>query len=214
MAIDVTTLVDAFAYAAEAHDGQVRKGTDIPYISHPVAVAALVLEFGGDTAQAAAGFLHDVAEDQGGRERLADVEDRFGGEVADLVRALSDALPAPGEAKAPWRERKVAYLEHLAELSEARHPAVLVSLCDKLHNARAIVADLGDPEVGTAVFDRFSASGEGVAWMYRGLYEVFAAAPEGLLPARALGEFGGLVATIEEAAAGATGGGRVGTPGG
>ena len=207
MTVDAAVLAQAFAYAAEAHDGQVRKGTDVAYISHPMAVAGLVLEFGGDTAQAVAALLHDVAEDQGGRERLVDVHSRFGDEVAELVRALSDAVPARGEAKPPWRARKAAYLDHLADLTAARHPAVLVSLCDKLHNARCIVADLRDPEVGAAVFDRFTADSGGTAWMYRQLHEVFAAAPTGLLPTRALDEFAGLVRVIEHAAAAARGGG-------
>lgn len=200
MTIDTTLLAKAFAYTSEAHAEQVRKGTDIPYVSHLMAVSGLVIEFGGDTTQAVAGLLHDVVEDQGGLERLADVRKRFGDEVVDLVLALSDATPAEGEIKPPWRERKERYLDHLVELAAARHPAVLVSLCDKIHNARTVVADLADPEVGAAVFSRFAGGAEGTAWLYRALSEVFAAAPAGLLPHRGLTELDRLARTIEEGA--------------
>lgn len=199
MTIDTNLLAEALAYAGEAHAGQVRKGTAIPYVSHLIAVSGLVVEFGGDTTQAVAGLLHDVAEDQGGLERLADVRERFGDDVADLVRALSDATPAEGEAKPPWHERKERYRDHLAELATARHPAVLVSLCDKIHNARAVVADLTDPEVGAAVFARFAGGPEGTASMYRALYEVYAAAPAGVLPHRGVADLERLVSTIGEA---------------
>lgn len=197
--IDPTALSRAFAYAVQVHDGQCRKGTDIPYVSHLMAVSGLVIELGGDSTQAVAGLLHDAVEDQGGIERLADVRERFGDEVAGLVLALSDAAPAEGERKGPWQERKAAYLDHLVELVAAGHPAVLVSLCDKIHNARSIVADLDDPQVGPAVFERFSAAPEDTAWMYRALCETYAAAPAGLLPERALAELDGLVSAIEQA---------------
>jgi (p)ppGpp synthase/HD superfamily hydrolase len=177
----------AVAYASEAHSGQVRKGTEVPYLSHLLAVAALTLEHGGTEVQASAAVLHDVVEDQGGEPRLRDVRGRFGAEVADLVAALSDAAPAAGETKPPWRERKTAYLRHLGELVADGHPAALVSLCDKLHNARSIVADASDPAgPGPAVFDRFSASPEETAWYYRSLRDTYR---YGRLPARALGDF-------------------------
>jgi (p)ppGpp synthase/HD superfamily hydrolase len=174
---------DATAYAAIAHAGQVRKGTDVPYLSHLLAVAALVLEHGGGEVQATAAVLHDIVEDQGGRRRLEDLRVRFGDDVADVVEALSDAAPADGEAKAPWRERKEHYLQHLEHLVTTGHPAVLVSACDKLHNARAIVADATDPHgLGAAVWDRFRASPAETAWYYRSLTDVLGGA-EGL-PAR------------------------------
>jgi (p)ppGpp synthase/HD superfamily hydrolase len=193
---------DAVAYAAVAHADQVRKGTEVPYLAHLLSVAALVLEHGGDEPQATAGVLHDVVEDCGGQRRLEDVRVRFGADIADLVAALSDAAPADGESKAPWRERKEAYLEHLRELARAGHPAVLVSLCDKLHNARAIVADATDPDgPGPAVWGRFKADADEVAWYYRSLREVYDEA-EGL-PTRAvhdLGEtVGALTAVAEQA---------------
>jgi len=184
---------EAVGYAAVAHAGQVRKGTDIPYLSHLLSVAALVLEHGGDERQATAGVLHDVVEDCGGVRRLEDVRAVFGEDVAELVAALSDAVPLDGAPKAPWRARKEAYLEHLSALVTAEHPAALVSLCDKLHNARAIVADASDDNgPGEKVWDRFSAPAADTAWYYRALAERFEA---GTLPPRAVKVF---TVTVEE----------------
>ena len=130
------------AYAADAHRDDLRKGTDIPYLSHLWSVAALVLEHGGDDTQVAAGLLHDVVEDHGGIEQLAEVRERFGDEVARLVEGLSDSVvdTTAGGEKPPWKARKTAYL---ADLAAADARAIqLVSACDKLHNARCILADL------------------------------------------------------------------------
>lgn len=193
--LDLTgRFTDAVGYALAAHDGQVRKGTRIPYASHLLAVSALVLEHGGDELQATAAILHDVVEDCGGRPRLDEVRERFGPRVAELVEALSDSLGEDPSTKAPWRRRKEDYLEHLGQLARQGHPAALVALCDKLHNARAIVADASDPEgPGAAVWDRFSADPSGVAWYYRSLAGILAASPA--LPTRARRE---LQATVQQ----------------
>ena len=111
------------------------------------------MEHGGDDEQVAAALLHDVAEDHGGAARITDIAERFGLEVARLVEALSDSLADThaGDVKAPWRERKQQYLAHLGEVDER---VALVSACDKLHNARAIEADLR--MVGPALWPRFT----------------------------------------------------------
>src|SRR5262249_57693132 len=82
----------AILYATHVHGGQVRKATTIPYVAHLLAVAATVLEYGGSEDVAIAGLLHDAVEDQGGEPRLADIRNRFGGRVADIVRSCSDSL--------------------------------------------------------------------------------------------------------------------------
>lgn len=86
-----TVLTDRFdralLYATHVHGGQVRKGTSIPYIAHLLAVAATVLEYGGDEELAVAGLLHDCVEDQGGSGRLEDIRNRFGERVAKIVEA-------------------------------------------------------------------------------------------------------------------------------
>src|SRR5215468_3319350 len=93
----------ALVYARETHAEQMRKGTDIPYVSHLLAVASLVLEDGGDEDEAIAALLHDAVEDQGGDQRLNDVRSRFGDRVAAIVESCSDSSEQP---KPPWRTRK------------------------------------------------------------------------------------------------------------
>ncbi len=155
---------DAVAYAADLHRDQVRKGTDVPYLAHLLAVSALVLEAGGDEGQAIAALLHDALEDQGDRTSYEEIERRYGGQVASVVRECSDTEEQP---KPPWRERKERYLEHLRSASE---DAVLVSAADKLHNATAITTDLR--EIGPQVWERFNAGVEGQLWYYSGLVQV------------------------------------------
>src|SRR3984893_16755016 len=139
---------EAVAYATDAHAGQVRKGTDIPYISHPIAVSSLVIEHGGDEDQAIAGLLHDVIEDCG--KTVDEIAGLFGSRVAGIVEHCTDGIPDETGRKPPWRERKEAYL---SRLGDGNYDTLLVSACDKLHNARAIEDDT--VSIGPAVFDRF-----------------------------------------------------------
>lgn len=156
---------EALVFAAELHAGQKRKGTHIPYISHLLGVAALVLEDGGDEDQAIAALLHDAVEDQGGMGTLETIRDRFGSRVAAIVEGCTDSFHTP---KYPWRERKEQYIAHLYAASpEVRR----VSLADKLHNARSILADLR--QNGGAIWDRFRGGKGGSLWYYRELLEVF-----------------------------------------
>ncbi len=154
---------EAFKWADRWHKGQRRKGTSIPYIAHPMAVASLVLEHGGTQAQAVAALLHDVMEDCGVPE--AEIAKRFGREVAGLVRECSDAVSKP---KPPWEARKRAYIGHLAS---ARPKTLLISAADKLHNATAINRDLDTD--GPMVWKRFSAEPSRIVWYYRELLKVY-----------------------------------------
>lgn len=162
----------ALAYTLHVHGGQRRKGTTVPYAAHLMAVAATVLEYGGDEDLAIAALLHDSAEDQGGEQRLRDVRDRFGDRVAKVVEACSDSLAntAKGETKAPWRDRKERYIAHLAE---ADTDVLWVSLADKVHNARSILRDLRKPEIGSGIWGRFSQPRENTLWYYRELSNAF-----------------------------------------
>ncbi len=168
---------EAVEYARTAHGGQVRKGTAIPYFAHLIGVSSLVLDCGGDEDQAIAGLLHDVVEDCGDAY-AAVVRSRFGDRVADIVQACTDGsqeqkrqADAEGSKRADWEQRKRRYLAHL-ETCDAE--ALLVSGCDKLHNLRAILSDLRNPAVGTAVFDRFIGGRDGTLWYYGELATVFA----------------------------------------
>lgn len=169
---------EAVDYARGMHDGAVRKGTDIPYLSHPLAVASLVLEAGGDEDQAIAALLHDVAEDCGGEERLVEIAEMFGPRVTRIVRACSDSLAPDPDAKAPWRQRKE---EHLLHLQDADADVVIVTAADKLHNARSILADV---ELhGIATLARFNTDPAGIAWYYSSMLAALTAleAPDVLL---------------------------------
>ena len=160
------TFFDALHYAAELHNNQVRKGGEIPYIGHLLSVAGLVLEADGNQTQAIAALLHDSAEDQGGAAVLAEIETRFGPAIAAIVGECSDTVETP---KPPWRERKQRHIAHLASASD---DAVLVSLADKLDNARAILRDVRS--VGSALWDRFSERDPQLhLWYYRSLFEVY-----------------------------------------
>jgi (p)ppGpp synthase/HD superfamily hydrolase len=149
---------EAFLLAAEKHATQTRKKTSVPYLSHLMAVAALVLEAGGDEDQAIAGLLHDVVEDCGGEAMLAEVRRRFGDRVARIVDGCTDAYTIP---KPPWKQRKLTYLEHLVHADDDIR---LVSAADKLHNARTILADLR--QHGASAFDRFAGGRDGTLWYY------------------------------------------------
>ena len=127
---------------AAHHGRKLRKGTGIPYLSHLLAVTALVLEAGGDQTEAIGALLHDAVEDGGGPEMLEYIRAQFGDEVAAIVEANSDSDEQP---KPPWRERKEHYIAAIPNKSAS---AVLVSVADKLHNARAMLLDyrsVGEP---------------------------------------------------------------------
>ena len=158
----------AILLAAGAHEGQSRKGTKIPYITHPVAVAGLVAQYGGDEDQQIAGLLHDVLED-GGPQYASPIAEQFGARVLAIVEGCTDGTPDASGKKAPWTERKRDYLAHLVK---APDDVLLVSGCDKLSNARAILDDLVG--IGPAVFERFTAKKDGTLWYYDALARIFA----------------------------------------
>jgi (p)ppGpp synthase/HD superfamily hydrolase len=194
---NATALTDRFdralLYATHVHGGQLRKGSGVPYIAHLLAVAATVLEYDGCEDMAIAALLHDAVEDQGGEPRLADIRNRFGPRVADIVRACSDSTvnASAGQPKEEWRLRKTRYVAHLGE---AGKDALLVSLADKIHNARAILRDLRKPQVGPAVWARFKASKQDTLWHYRELAQAFRAH----LPGQLADELGEIVDALEK----------------
>ena len=155
----------AFRYAAEKHAGQTRKQTAVPYLSHLMAVASLVLEAGGDEDMAIAALLHDVVEDCGGMPRLREVRGQFGARVAKIVEGCTDSF---GEPKAEWVERKRDYLR---ELKHADAETRLVSASDKLHNVRTILADYRRD--GESIWERFTGKKEGTLWYYRALSDEY-----------------------------------------
>ncbi|MBJ7471414.1 MAG: HD domain-containing protein [Solirubrobacteraceae bacterium] len=149
----------ALAFMVEHHGPQVRKDlVGTPYVAHLMSVSALVLEHGGNETDGVAALLHDAIEDAGGAEMEGILTERFGPEVARIVRAVSDTDEDP---KPPWRARKEAYLEHLKSVDER---ALRVSAADKLHNARSLVADLRRD--GDLLWERFNAPKDDQLWIY------------------------------------------------
>jgi (p)ppGpp synthase/HD superfamily hydrolase len=153
----------ALDYAARLHGDQFRKGTRVPYITHLLAVAAIVGENGGTEDEVVAALLHDAPEDRGGEARLRDIRLRFGHAVAEIVAGCSDTYEDP---KPPWRERKERHLAHLAGASDSVR---LVSAADKLHNARSVLSDYR--AVGDVLWDRFNGGREGTLWFYRAVVD-------------------------------------------
>lgn len=160
---------EALSYAAELHATQVRKGAGTPYVAHLLAVASLVLEHGGSEAEAIGGLLHDAIEDQShGGETRRQIRERFGPEVLAIVEGCTDGEAEPGKQKPPWKARKEAYVAHVASASASTR---LVSVSDKLHNARSILADLRVQ--GDALWPRFTGGKDGSLWYYRALVKAF-----------------------------------------
>jgi 8-oxo-dGTP pyrophosphatase MutT (NUDIX family) len=180
----------ALAHAAELHRVQTRKGTAIPYVAHLLSVSALVMEDGGDEDEAIAGLLHDAVEDQGGHARLEEIRAQFGDRVAAIVEGCSDSETEP---KPPWLDRKRAYLDHLRE---APADVLRVSAADKLHNARAILADYR--ALGEDLWSRFNASQNDIFWYYRSLVDIFRERG----PARLAAELGRVVSAMHGLAVG------------
>jgi len=160
----------AVEFAMTAHAGDVRKGTRIPYVSHLLQVSGLVLEFGGDEDEAIAGLLHDAAEDAGGETTLLLIREKFGSKVESIVRENSDSITESKQDKAPWRDRKLAYLAGIPKKSPS---GLLVSLCDKIHNARSLNAD--SRVLGESHWKRFNAPKEDLLWYYQSLLAAFEA---------------------------------------
>lgn len=157
---------EALGFAAELHRTQTRKASQVPYVGHLLSVAGLVIESDGTETEVIAALLHDAAEDQGGDATLAQIEERFGPDVATIVEECSDTVVTP---KPPWRERKQAYLTHLEKASDS---TLLVSMADKLDNARAILRDLR--RYGPKVWQRFNTDDPHQhLWYYRSLLEIY-----------------------------------------
>jgi GTP pyrophosphokinase len=155
---------EALLYAAQLHRDQLRKGSGVPYLSHLLAVASIVLDNGGSEDEAIAALLHDAVEDQGGAPTREAIRRRFGDMVVEIINGCTDAETLP---KPPWKERKQAFL---ANLRQASASVRLVAAADKLHNARSIVHD--HRQVGAAVWDRFTADKGDILWYYRSVVAI------------------------------------------
>jgi (p)ppGpp synthase/HD superfamily hydrolase len=165
-------LLDALEVAAVVFAATRRKKTGIPYLAHLLGVCAIVLEHGGSEDEAIAALLHDTLEDITPTKRTRRTVRAFGDDVYGIVLGCTDGTPDRKGKKAPWRERKEAYI---AGLGHEPGPVLLVSAADKLHNARAIVADLR--AIGEQAWRRFNAPKADILWYYGAVVEAFRANP-------------------------------------
>ena len=161
----------ALLFAAQVHRNQGRKKSGVPYISHLLGVAAIVLDYGGDEDMGIAALLHDAAEDHGGKAMLAVISQMFGPRVAKIVDGCTDSYGDEGKNKPKWYPRKLRYIRRVRhEDADTR----FVSAADKLYNARAILRDVR--QYGDSAFGSFSAPKAKVLWYYRSLVREYRAA--------------------------------------
>jgi (p)ppGpp synthase/HD superfamily hydrolase len=157
-------IFEAIRFAAEAHSGQYRKGTNIPYISHLINVMEILCENNCKEEVIAAGILHDVLEDT--PVTVEELEANFGTEVAFLVRGATETGKLSKIRKESdeesWKARKQHTIGFLTR--EATHEQLLVSSADKLDNLRAIRDDYN--KIGDELWTRFNAGKEEQKWYY------------------------------------------------
>jgi (p)ppGpp synthase/HD superfamily hydrolase len=158
-------LIEALGVAARLHEAQLRKGSGVPYLSHLLGTCSIALEYGADEDEAIAALLHDAIEDVEPVERARAAVAVFGDPVLHIVEGCTDSDQHP---KPPWRARKRAYIDHLADADAS---VLLVSAADKLHNARSVTADLR--RHGASTWVRFTGGREGSLWYYRALVGAF-----------------------------------------
>lgn len=172
-------LTKALDFALKIHEKDTRKGTDIPYVSHLLQVSGLVIEHGGDEDEAIGGLLHDTAEDgqvdgmnraEAAQHILGLIRREFGDKVAGIVEHNSDGIDQAERNSTDWKHRKELYVAAISHKSDS---ALIVSLCDKLHNLRSLLAD--SRHLGRDHWSRFNASREDILWYYQALYDAFAA---------------------------------------
>lgn len=166
---------DALRVAARCHSGQTRKGCDVPYLTHPAAVALILLKAGfDDDAVLAAAILHDVVEDSD--YSLADLQRDFPPAVAEYVAALTENKRDDRGNKRDWESRK---REHISGIGGAPLAARAILLADKLHNLGTMHEDL---QRGADVWQRFNAPRERIRWYYSAIINAAAQQDRALTP--------------------------------
>ena len=161
---------DALVWAAELHEDQDRKGGDVPYVAHLLGVAAIVLEHGGSEDVAIAALLHDALEDQAHKITEGEIRARFGEVVERIVIECSDGTPEEQQDRSHdrWYARKKKYIAEIAHKSDG---ALMVSMADKLYNARSMLEDYRTE--GETLWGRFTTGREGNLWYYAAMVEAY-----------------------------------------
>ena len=189
---DFVRFREAVAWALELHEGQVRRRSGVPFAAHLLAVASVVIDYGGGPDAAIAAILHDAIEDQGGDVTAAEIERRFGGSVLRLVEQCTDARTDP---KPPWRPRKEAYL---LGLQSAERDALLITAADKLHNLRCLIRELKADKA--SCWESFRSGREGALWYFREVFQLLQSREDAQLPTALLNELEGALLEFEKEA--------------
>ena len=163
----------ALAFAAKHHDQQVRKGTRLPYLTHPANVAIILTRYGCDEETVVAGILHDVIEDcvtkNYTREMLEQrIASKFGDDVLETVLMVTHRKHDENGEEFSSEEVRNDYLERLADANER---ARWVCAADKIHNASSLMSDLNRTIEPNTVWSRFKAGRTGTMWWYRAVYD-------------------------------------------
>ena len=158
----------AINHVTDLHNGQVRKGSDTPYVSHLFGVASIVLDFGGDEEQAIAALFHDAIEDQGNKITLDEIEETYGARVRKIVSECTEVEGQEGVAKPPWKDRKDAYIAAMTKKSE---DTLLVACADKLHNLLSMAEDY--KALGEELWSKFKGGKDGTFWFNEKLSDIF-----------------------------------------
>lgn len=163
----------ALAFAAKHHDQQVRKGTRLPYLTHPANVAIILTRYACDEQTVVAGILHDVVEGCVNQAATAEmlrqrIGEKFGTDVLETVLAVASRRVDDDGVELSVDERRDDYIERLADASES---ARWVCAADKLHNARTLVSDLRRTIDPGTIWRRFSVGKDGTLLWYRRVYD-------------------------------------------
>ncbi|HVF39823.1 MAG TPA: HD domain-containing protein [Gemmatimonadaceae bacterium] len=163
------TINHAFAFAAKHHDRQVRKGTKLPYLTHPANVAVILSRYGQGDTTVVAGILHDVVEDcvrDGYTQDMLEqrIGEKFGADVLTTVLCVTHRRVDDDGVELSSDERKQDYLHRIGEASET---ARWVCAADKLHNANSVLSDLRRTMDPDSVWSRFTGGRTGTVKWYR-----------------------------------------------
>ncbi|MEI6054297.1 MAG: HD domain-containing protein [Candidatus Saccharibacteria bacterium] len=161
-------IIKAIEVSAIAHQGQTRKGSNTPYISHPYAVALICQHYNDDEDIFIGALLHDVLEDVSPDIYSADdIRNTFGENVLDLVKGVSEKK-TDNNKDIPWEERKIAYIRNLKDI--ASEGSIIISAADKIHNLKSILSEY--EIIGDKIWERFNSKPNEQLWFYGSIADV------------------------------------------
>ena len=180
-------VIRALEIANQAHNGQLRKGTQIPYVIHPINTMGVAMRYTQDPDILAACLMHDIVEDVPDKYSVEKMREEFGETATGYVLGVSEDKSIPD-----WRERKEGYLRHLAE-----EPAgtAIVSMADKIQNLSDILRDYN--EIGEKVWEKFHVGRDEEIWYYDAVYQLMLGRDD--VPKAMVAELGRLVKRTKEA---------------